>query len=89
MVEKNESIETWRSGTDPEHHHKDKEGSGWEERDGQVLAPVAGGTVDTSEGVGVDWRGMARYTSATHLAFPLEWSTHFLVDMGNGFTRDV
>ena len=41
--------------TDSEGNDKDEEGSEWEKGDCSVLAPVASGTVDTGERVGVDW----------------------------------
>ena len=69
-----------RKGTDSEGDDKDKEGSEWEKGDCSVLAPVASGTVDTGERVGVDRWGIAWLTTTTHLTLSIQFPTHSIVD---------
>ena len=78
-------MQFWRSGTDSEGDDKDKEGNEWEKRDCSVLSPVASGTVDTGEGVGVNRWGIVATAPATHLTSSLELPTHHVIQ----FTRGI
>ena len=62
--------------TDSEYDDKGKESSDWKKGHCHVLAPVASGTVDTGEVVGVDWWSIARHTATTQLAFSVIPLTH-------------
>ena len=83
MYAENESIEFWMCSTDSECDDKDKESSDWKKGDCHVLAPVASGTVDTGEVVGVDWWSMTRYTTTTQLTLSVVYTTHEIIDLRN------
>ena len=68
-----------RSGTDSKGDNKSEEGSEWEKRDRSVLAPVASGTVDTGERVGIDWWGIAWLTLTAHLTLSSICPTHHMI----------
>ena len=80
MYAENESIEFWMCSTDSEYDDKDKESSDWKKGDCHVPVPVASGTVDTGEVVGVDWWSMIRHTVTTQLTLSVVYTTHELID---------
>ena len=82
-------MQFWGSGTDSEDDDKDKEGSEWEQRDCSVLPPVASGTVDTGESVGVNRWGIVATALATHLTSPLEPCTHHVIQFTRGIYSDT
>ena len=62
--------------TDSEYDGKDNESSHWKKGDCHVLTPVASGTVDTGEVVGVDWWSIARHTVTTQLTLSAVYIPH-------------
>ena len=82
-------MEFRRCSTQSECNNKDKESSDWEKGDCSVLGPVASGTVDTGEGVGVDWWSIAIHTTTTHLTLSFVRSTHYFIGVYCGVHCDV
>jgi hypothetical protein len=72
-------MKLWRKGTYSESDDKEKEASEWDKGDRSVLAPVASGTVDTGERVGIDRWSIAWLTLTTHLTLSVVRPTHYFI----------
>ena len=89
LYEKDISSEFWGGSTESKHDDKEKESSDWEKGDCNVLGPVASGTVDTGEGVRVDWWSIASHTATTKLALSEVFMTQKHIDFRGTIDGDV